>query len=97
MGDGFIGLSAKSYYCFTNNPDTKEKYSSKGVSRKLLLTREEYMDVLNTKKSHHVVNKGFMLKNQIMHSYELQKVGLSYFYGKRKVLEDGYSTTYLDI
>ena len=57
-GDGFVGLSAKTYYCFDHNDSSNDKYSSKGVSRAFKLTREHYLDVLKTKKSSIQVNKG---------------------------------------
>jgi hypothetical protein len=35
--------------------------------------------------------------NHEIHTYKQKRDGLSYFYGKRKVSEDGVSTTPLDI
>ena len=96
-GDGFVGLSAKTYYCFDHNDSSNDKYSSKGVSRAFKLTREHYLDVLKTKKSSIQVNKGFIMKYNQIYTYEMKKSGLSYFYCKRKLLDDGISTTYLDI
>lgn len=96
-GQGFVGLSAKTYFCYnTDNPD-KDKYSSKGVNKSIKLTREHYLSVLNTKEPIITTNKGFIFKNRDMLTYNMEKVGLSYLYCKRKVLGDGISTTYLDV
>ena len=50
-GDGFIGLSAKTYYCYDKSDPTQDKYSSKGLNKSIKLSREHFMNVLNTKKS----------------------------------------------
>ena len=42
-------------------------------------------------------NKGFISKNKRVYTYSLTKKGLGYLYCRRKVLENGVSTTYLDI
>lgn len=97
QGDGFIGLSAKSYYCFNNESPQKDKHSAKGVSRHFKLTKEDYMNVLRKGPLTAQINKGFILKGRSMYTYELSKQGLGHFYTKRKVLENGFSTTYLDI
>ena len=48
-----------------------------------------------------VENAGFITKNTQdgpkIETYTQSKRGLSYFYAKRKVMEDGISTTHLDI
>ena len=36
-------------------------------------------------------------KEGVIHTYTQQKQGISFFYGKRKVLADNVSTTHLDI
>ena len=96
-GDGFVGLAAKTYYCYDiNNPDL-DKYSSKGVNKTIKLTREHYLSVLNSKEPVKSTNKGFIVKNRDMLTYAMHKDGLSYLYCKRKILDDGISTTYLDI
>ena len=94
-GDGFIGLNAKTYSC--SNEDTGNKYSSKGLSRKLNLTKEDYLSVINEKATPTHLNRGFVFKNERMLTYCTEKSGLNYLYTKRKVLDDGVSTTYLDV
>ena len=95
-GNGFVGLAAKTYYCYKN--DGKDKHSAKGVSRKFRLTKEDYMNVLNLESSvKPQINKGFVVKGKSTYTYELVKQGLNHFYAKRKVLANGMSTTYLNI
>ena len=95
QGDGFVGLAAKTYYCFADKG--KDKYSSKGVNKKLKLTKDDYINVLDTQEDRFQKNRGFILKDNEMLTYEQVRKGLSYLYVKRKVLADGYSTTYLDL
>ena len=97
LGDGFIGLVAKTYFCFDDANPEKNKYSSKGINKSIQLSREHFLNVLKTKKASSHTNKGFIMKDKNMFTYEMERIGLSYFYCKRKVLEDGISTTYLDI
>ena len=74
------------------------KYSSKGLSKKNnRLTYEDYSSVLATKRRVVGTNKGFVKKNNVTYTYSQRKTGLTYFYAKRKVHEDGVTTTYLDI
>ena len=96
-GDGFIGLNAKTYYCFDKEQPVKDKYSSKGVNRTFKLTKEDYLEVLKNKTSNHQTNRGFIFRNKSMFTYEMDKKGLSYLYVKRKVLDDGVSTSYLNL
>ena len=44
-GHGFVGLNSKTYYCF-HNDEKLDKYSSKGVSKRSKLTKNEYLKVL---------------------------------------------------
>lgn len=44
-----------------------------------------------------VRNVGFRVREDGIHTYAVEKVGLSYFYGKRKVDPNGVSTKPLDI
>ena len=54
--------------------------------------------VLKSKKPHMVENAGFIRgKDGIIKTYTQMKSGMGYFYAKRKVLDDGVSTTHLDI
>lgn len=83
-----IGLSSKSY----------DKFSCKGVNKKTnVINKEKYLNVLLTKQSSSGTNKGFRVVNNKMYTYEQIHNGFSYFYPKRKVLEDGVTTIPLDI
>ena len=62
-----------------------------------MLSKEDYLKVLNTKDSAQYSNKGFVYKDKTMFSYQMKKTGLVYLYVKRKVENNGFSTTYLDI
>ena len=96
-GDGLVGLAAKTFYCYDIDNPELDKHSSKGVSKTIKLTRDHFLSVLNTKKTIKCINRGFIFKNREMLTYAMNKDGLSYLYCKRKVLDDGISTTYLDI
>ena len=96
QGDGFVGLNAKTYFCYSEDPRV-DKYSSKGISRAFSLSKEDYLQVLLTKAIPTQENKGFVFKNSKMYSYVMKKQGLSYVYCKRKLLADGMSTSYLDV
>ena len=55
------------------------------------------MSVLMTKESVSGKNRGFVIKDGMLRTYEQERAGLSYFYSKRKVQEDGVSTTSPDV
>ena len=93
-GEGIIGLSSKTYYCF----GSYDKFSCKGVNKTCNdINKEKYLNVLLTKQSSSGLNKGFRVVNNSMYTYEQVRDGFSYFYPKRKVLEDGVTTIPLDI
>ena len=96
-GDGFIGLAAKTYFCYNKEDSTKDKFSAKGIMKSAGVTRQDYEHVLKLKTSIVKANKGFIMKDKKMLTYSMDRAGLSYFYCKRKVLEDGISTTFLDL
>ena len=76
----------------------KQKNSCKGLSKRTnSFTIKHYLDVLKTERPVAGVNKGFVKKNNKLYTYSQRKNGLTYFYGKRRVLDDGVSTTHLDI
>ncbi|KAL5262388.1 hypothetical protein ACHWQZ_G007942 [Mnemiopsis leidyi] len=96
QGKGFVGLSAKTYFCFSDDPK-HDKLSTKGVNKSAGITRSDFLRVKETKETVCAFNRGFLVKNNQTFSYEMERKGLSFFYCKRKVLDDGISTTYLDI
>lgn len=74
------------------------KFSSKGLQKRSNgLTYDHYKRVLRSQKPKYGVNTGFKKRRNVMHTYRQVKRGLTYFYGKRKVLDDGVTTVPLDI
>ena len=89
-GDGIVALNSKSYYCWGEKGN---KFSSKGLNKRInQLNKDSYLNVLNTKKSFMGKNRGFVVKDQKMLTYNQIKRGLTYFYAKRRVCSDGVST-----
>lgn len=95
---GIISLNSKTYYCWWNNDDAENKYRSKGLSRKQnQLMREQFVSVLQDKSHISGENRGFRKKDNHLFTYSQQCNGLTYMYGKRRVMADGASTTPLNI
>ena len=94
QGDGCIALNSKTYFCFGD----KNKVSAKGVNKSQnVLTKSLFLGVLNSKNSHDVSNRGFRVLDNRMYTYSQSRVGLNYKYFKRKVAQDGISTTPLEV
>ena len=94
-GNGIISLCSKTYYCFE---DGKDKFSCKGVNKKNnVINKDKHLDVILSKRSGSGVNRGLRVMNNTMCTYVQVKNAFSYFYPKRKVLEDGVATIPLDI
>ena len=96
-GDGCVALAAKTYISFNRSDPSKNKVSSKGINKAIELSTDHFKRVLDTQEASSHTNKGFIMKDRYMFTYEMARLGLPYFYCKRKVLDDGISTTYLDI
>ncbi|XP_072177417.1 uncharacterized protein [Diadema setosum] len=93
-GDGIVALCSKTYYCF----GATDKFSCKGVSKKQnVITKDVYLEVLRSRTASGGVNTGFRVVDNGISTYSQARNSFSYFYPKRKVLEDNVSTTYLDI
>ncbi len=93
-GDGVVALCSKTYYCF----GSKDKFSCKGISKKCNdIDKDTYLRVLFETKSASGINRGFRVKDNAMFTYSQTRDGITYFYPKRKVLQDRISTTFLDI
>jgi hypothetical protein len=98
IGDGIIALSSKSYMCFNNEDNTKNKVTTKGLSKRLNdLRKEHFSNVLKSSKPCQGENRSFRMYQGQMLTYTQVKTGLSYFYGKRKVKNDGISTEPTDM
>ncbi|KAE9136525.1 hypothetical protein PF010_g1632 [Phytophthora fragariae] len=103
-GDAMVSLSSKNYICYLPDESYKVKVSAKGVQQ----GRGRNSDVLSPNGFESVVrdritlqgtNKGFRLSKgtKSIITYSQTKTALSYFYDKRRVLEDGITTIALDI
>ncbi|KAJ8020607.1 hypothetical protein HOLleu_40243 [Holothuria leucospilota] len=94
-GDGIVALNSKMYYCYGG---VKDKFSCKGINKKRNeVEKGMYLGVLNTKTPVTGKNKGFRVKDNRVFTYSQVKAGFTYFYPKRKVLENGVQTSYLHI
>ena len=94
-GSVIVALNSKTYICSDGD---RVKLSSKGLSKRTnRLDVENYKSVLRTR--HHVsgVNKGFVRKRNVTYTYSMIKRGLTYFYAKRRVCDDGVSTEPLTV
>ena len=93
-GDGFVGLCSKTYYCF----GATDKFSTKGLCKhQNVINKESFRTVLSDRRSGGGVNRGFRVYNSSVLMYVQERVSLTYFYVKRKVLADGVSTVPLEI
>lgn len=95
VGKGIIALNPKTYYCYS---DDATKKSTKGIMKHLNdFSENDFKKVLFAQETVEGCNKGFLFKNRNMYTYEQHRNGLSYFYAKRKVLDDGVHTIPLDL
>ena len=75
-----------------------DKYSTKGLSkRQNVIDKEAFLAVLTNRRSGSGVNRGFRVRDSSVMTYVQDRAALSYFYGKRKVLDDGISTALLEV
>ena len=100
-GDKIISLCSKSY-CMesfaTSSSPGQVKFSMKGVNKKQFKNpMPHYKHVLSTKENFRACNQSIRAKDQSMATYKQWKNTLTYFYPKRKVLEDGCSTIPLEL
>ena len=95
-----IALCSKTYCCYDEQSETV-KISCKGINKSTLKNDNPMMkmrSVLQAKAEIISTNRGFRVVDQReICTYELKKRGLSYFYPKQKVLDDGIHTEPLDI
>ena len=100
-GEKMIGLCSKSYCTesfATDSTPGQAKFSMKGVNKgqfKNLMSH--YEQVLTSMENFKACNSGIRSKDQTMATYKQYKNALTYFYPKRKVLDDRHSTVPLDI
>ncbi|RLJ22853.1 hypothetical protein DJ031_00100, partial [bacterium endosymbiont of Escarpia laminata] len=91
-GDGIVALCSKTYYCFGG--DDGAKYSTKGLSKRQNADIDEntFLAVLRDRRSGVGWNRGFQVKDSSVLTYVQERAALSYFYAKRRVLDDGVTT-----
>ena len=101
QGNGIIALASKCYYCLPNElDDNAPKISAKGVQKRRnndMLTFDNFKKVMTNGETIPAINVGFrLIKNESqipeMLTYECTKTGLSTYYDKRRVLNDGITT-----
>ena len=91
VGTRMVALTAKCYLAQDDAGETK--YSCKGVSKKQNeMSFERYKDCLNHVGIDKARNTGFRIHDHGVVTYEQAKLGLSAYYDKRWVLEDGIHT-----
>ena len=94
-GNGMIALNSKVYYAWA---DDYFKRSAKGMQeRNVNLVERNFKEALFQQRPHYVQNSGFVMDGTRTLTYTQIKRGLSYLYCKRIVLEDGITTTHLNI
>ena len=93
-----IALCSKTYCCYDEETDTV-KLSSKELNRNNIEEPlNKYRKVLFNEERVYSINRGFrVVDNKKVCTYELKKLGLSYFYPNCKVCEDGIHTTPLNL
>ena len=94
-------LCSKTYCCYDNKLD-KFKFSSKGLNKRVLEDSGDgplakYRRVLDEAINLTSTNRGFRTINHVVATYEQTKKGLSYFYPKRQVQDDGIHTKPLNL
>ena len=100
-GDKIISLCSKSYCTdkfSTDSTPGQVKFSMKGVNKgQFKNPMSRYGHILYAKENFRACNSGIRAKDQSMVTYKQYKNALTYYYPKRKVLEDGRLTVPLDI
>jgi hypothetical protein len=95
VGDEMIGLCAKTYIVKRGD---ETKFSCKGINKSRVKSPYSiFKTVLETRKTIEAENAGFQVKQKGIATYTQERKGFSYFYCKRKVMDDGISTLPLDI
>ena len=94
-GKRMIALTSKCYYADSGRDEGVKKFSCKGVSRRQNeMNWERYRKALfgSLDKARNI---GFRKRDNHIVTYEQSKLGLSAYYDKRIVHEDGIHTSYL--
>ena len=92
-----ISLCSKTYICLDQTTGAM-KSSTKGLSKSQnKLDINDFLKVLETKTSGKGINYTFKKTGNGIKTYKEVKAALTYFYPKRKVLDDNITTEPLDI
>lgn len=92
-GDSIISLCSKTYFVSGET----DKLSTKGLSKRLnSLQLEDFQRVLTSGIPSGGINRGFRVRQNNIWTYTMRRDALTYFYPKRKVLDDGIQTLPLD-
>ena len=86
-----IALCSKCYY-MEDKATGQAKVSSKGVNKRQNEMRGAQFERALEGSRDMATNRGFRMHNGAMYTYEQRKLGLSAYYDKRWVLEDGIHT-----
>jgi len=87
-----IALCSKCYFADDGEGGEEKKFSTKGTSKtQNELTWERFKEALEGSKDM-ATNRGFRMRDGQIVTYEQQKLGLSAYYDKRRVLPDGIHT-----
>jgi hypothetical protein len=96
QGEEMVALCSKTYI-ITQTPESF-KLSCKGVNKRNISNPLPlYKSVLDTQVGQEKENVGFGIKNNSVFTYTQRRLGFTYFYCKREVLEDGINTRPLDL
>ncbi len=97
-GTKMICLCSKMYCIDNQNVQNSTKLSCKGVNKRRVKDPVNLFEqVIETKQTMSACNKGFISRDNKVFTYDQTRASFTYFYPKRKVLDDGVTTTYLDI
>ena len=94
-------LCSKTYCCY-DAKSNKYKFSSKGLAKRTFEDSGDgpmakYQKVLNEQENVTSTNRGFRTKDHSIATYEQTKKGLSFFYPKKIVEQDGIHTLPLNV
>ncbi len=95
VADEMIGLCSKTYLARSGD---SVKFSSKGISKRYVQNPlDTFRSVIFTRQPSSGMNMGFRARDNGVCTYRQERTGFSYFYCKRRVLDDGIHTAPLDI
>lgn len=94
----FLGPTSKTY--FIRKADQSSVWKGKGIMGDINdMIEENYREAIFNKEATLIENRGFKYSKEFLRvfSYKVVKRGITYFYAKRRVLEDSYHTVSIDL